>query len=109
VVTTARHAEASRDSLRHEVAGDIGLVLDSCQDIGTPKLHGRRRSTVRFRNVAPGQSHNSNQQNVPVGTNGVPRWKISTVSGGDQDSRRTASAWQSAIEGALIMYRGHTR
>ena len=55
----------------------------------------RRRSTVRFRNGAPAQSDNSNQHNVPVGTNGLPRWKISTVLGGDQDSRCTASAWQS--------------
>ena len=45
------------------------------------------------REVLPIQSHNSNHHNVPVGTNGLPHWKISTVLGGDRDSRRTASAW----------------
>ena len=51
----------------------------------------RRRSTVRFRNGAPVQSHNSNQHDVQVGTSGLPRWKISTVLGGDQGSRHAAS------------------
>ena len=67
----------------------------------------RRRSTVRFRNGAPGQSHNSNHHSVLVGTNGLPRWKISTVLDGDQDSRHTALPGNPAIQGAPIMYWGH--
>jgi len=52
----------------------------------------RRRSTVRFRNGAPGRRHNPDHHDVPVGTNGLPRGKISTVPGGKKGSCRTAPA-----------------
>ena len=41
--TTARHAEASRDSLRHEVTGNQAVVSCSFLDNERPKLHGKEK------------------------------------------------------------------